>query len=144
MMERNVTLSDGSTRTGFVCYSLGNFLSNQSPSTVNVNYTDVTAILNVQITKNFETGETTVSNANYVPLLVLNRGAGAADQYCIMDVHAGMTAYESGDTSVVSSSLYSKLQYALDGCHNIMGADYDISNRPFSAPSDAAESSEAA
>lgn len=42
---RTVTLDDGSTRSGLVCYSLGNFVSNQSPATVNVNYTDTTAIL---------------------------------------------------------------------------------------------------
>jgi len=126
--ERTVTLPDGSTRTGFVSYSLGNFVSNQSPATVNVNYTDTTAVLNLELTKNFETGETTVTHVNYVPLLVLNRGAGAGDQYIIMDVHAGMKAYESGDTSLVSANVYSKLQYALEGCHNILGQQYDIQN----------------
>ena len=45
---RTVTLDDGSTRSGLVCYSLGNFVSNQSPATVNVNYTDTTAILNLK------------------------------------------------------------------------------------------------
>lgn len=125
MEARTVTLSDGSQRTGFVCYSLGNFVSNQSPSTVNVNYTDTTAILNLELTKNFETGDTTVTNVSYVPLLVLNRGASVQDQYCILDVHAGMSAYESGDTSLVSASVYEKLKYALDGCHTILGEEYD-------------------
>ncbi|MBQ5583745.1 MAG: CapA family protein, partial [Ruminiclostridium sp.] len=126
--EQTVTLPDGSTRTGFVSYSLGNFVSNQSPATVNVNYTDTTAVLNLEITKNFETGETTVTGVSYVPLLVLNRGAGAGDQYLILDVHKAMDAYESGDTSLVSANVYSKLQYALEGCHNILGAEYDIEN----------------
>lgn len=129
MMERTVTLADGSQKTGFVCYSLGNFVSNQSPATVNVNYTDTTAILNLEITKDFATGETTVTNASYIPLLVLNRGAGAADQYAILDVHKGMSDYESGDTSVVSAAVYEKLKYALDGCHSILGAEYDIANQ---------------
>lgn len=80
MGTRTVTLDDGSTRSGFVCYSLGNFVSNQSPATVKVNYTDTTAILNLELTKNFETNETTVSNVNYVPLLVLNRGTRRAGQ----------------------------------------------------------------
>ncbi|MBR5534029.1 MAG: CapA family protein [Ruminiclostridium sp.] len=126
--ERTVTLADGSTRTGFVSFSLGNFVSNQSPATVNVNYTDTTAVLNLELTKNFETGETTVTGVNYVPLLVFNRGVGAADQYLILDVHKAMAAYESGDTSLVTANLYSKLQYALEGCHNILGAQYDIEN----------------
>ena len=93
---------------------------------MNVNYTDTTAVLNLELTKNFETGETTVTGVNYVPLLVLNRGAGAADQYLILDIHKAMDAYESGDTSLVSANVYSKLQYALEGCHNILGQQYDI------------------
>lgn len=129
LMERTVTLADGTQKTGFVCYSLGNFVSNQSPATVQVNYTDTTALLNLELTKNFETQETTVTAVNYVPLLVLNRGAGAADRYVILDVHQGMKDYEAGDTSVVSDAVYSKLQYALEGCHSILGESYDIANQ---------------
>lgn len=129
MMERTVTLADGTQKTGFVCYSLGNFVSNQSPSTVNVNYTDTTAILNLEITKDFETGKTTVTDVSYVPLLVLNRGAGVNDQYYIMDVHDAMADYEAGDTSIVSAAVYEKLQYALNGCHTILGEEYDIANK---------------
>ena len=115
MMTRTVTLADGSTRSGFVCYSLGNFISNQSPETVNVNYSDTTAILNLELTKDFTTGKTTVSKVSYVPLLVLNRGTGADEQYYILDVHAGMEAHDSGDTSVVTDQVYQKLQYAQIG-----------------------------
>ena len=39
-----------------------------------------------------------------------------------------MDAYESGDTSLVSANVYSKLQYALEGCHNILGTEYDVEN----------------
>lgn len=126
IMTRTVTLSDGTEKTGYVCYSLGNFVSNQSPATVNVNYTDTTAILNLEITKDFEAGTTVVTDVDYVPLLVLNRGSGVQDQYYIMDVHAGMDQYEAGDKSIVTDNVYSKLQYALEGCHNILGAAYDI------------------
>lgn len=129
LMERTVTLADGTEKTGYVCYSLGNFISNQSPDTVQQNYTDTTALLNLELTKNFETQETTVTAVNYVPLLVLNRGASAADRYVILDVHQGMKDYEAGDTSVVSDAVYSKLQYALDGCHSILGESYDIANQ---------------
>ena len=136
MMERTVTLADGSTRTGFVCFSLGNFVSNQSPDTVSVNYTDVTAILNLQLTKDFEAGTTTVTSVSYVPLLVLNRGSGAAERYAILDVHAGMSSYEAGDTSLISSAVYNKLQYALEGCHTILGESYDYVNVTAPAPAE--------
>jgi hypothetical protein len=29
----------------------------------------------------------------------------------------------------VSANVYSKLQYALEGCHNILGAQYDIESQ---------------
>ena len=138
MMTRTVTLDDGSTRSAFVCYSLGNFVSNQSPATVKVNYTDTTAILRLQLTKDYEAGTTTVTDISYVPMLVLNRGGGAADQYLVLDVHRAMEGYEAGDKSVVTDNVYSKLLYALEGCHNILGADYDIANKE-TAPSASAE-----
>lgn len=128
MMERTVTLADGTQKTGFVSYSLGNFVSNQSPATVNVNYTDTTAVLNLELTKDYEAGTTTVTDVDYVPLLVLNRGSGVADQYYIMDVHAGMDQYEAGDKSIVTDNVYNKLQYALEGCHSILGTEFDIEN----------------
>lgn len=130
MGTRTVTLEDGSTRSGFVCFSLGNFVSNQSPATVNVNYTDTTAILNLELTKNFETNETTVTNVNYVPLLVLNRGTGVQDQYLILDVNAAMADYKAGNTSLVTDAVYSKLEYALKGCHTILGEEYDTAGSP--------------
>ena len=130
METRTVTLDDGSTRSAFVAYSLGNFVSNQSPATVNVNYTDTTAVLNLELTKDFSTGQTTVTGISYVPLLVLNRGTGAQDQYLILDVHAAMDLHDSGDTSLVTDAVYSKLQYALEGCHTILGEAYDTAGTP--------------
>ena len=130
MGTRTVTLDDGSTRTGFVAYSLGNFVSNQSPATVNVNYTDTTAILRLELTKNSQTQETTVTDVSYVPMLVLNRGTGVQDQYLILDVNALIAAHDSGDTSVATDAVYSKLEYALNGCHTILGADYDKAGTP--------------
>ena len=130
METRTVTLDDGSTRSAFVAYSLGNFVSNQSPATVNVNYTDTTAVLNLELTKDFSTGQTTVTGISYVPLLVLNRGTGVQDQYLILDVHAAMGLHDSGDNSLVTDAVYSKLQYALEGCHTILGEAYDTAGTP--------------
>ena len=134
MMTRTVTMDDGSTKSAFVCYSLGNFVSNQSPATVKVNYTDTTAILQLQLTKDYEAGTTTVTDISYVPMLVLNRGGGAADQYLVLDVHRAMEGYENGDKSVVTDSVYNKLLYALEGCHSILGEEYDIANKGAAEP----------
>lgn len=133
METRTVTLDDGSTRSGLVCYSLGNFVSNQSPATVNVNYTDTTAILNLELTKDPATGETTVSHINYVPLLVLNRGANVQDRYIILDVNAAIAEYKAGNTTTVSDAVYQKLEYALEGCHTILGKSTTLQEVPLPA-----------
>ena len=39
-----------------------------------------------------------------------------------------MEAHDSGDTSVVTDQVYQKLQYALTGCHNILGEAFDYVN----------------
>lgn len=102
----------------------------QSPATVNVNYTDTTAILNLELTKDPATGETTVSHINYVPLLVLNRGANVQDRYIILDVNAAIAEYKAGNTTTVSDAVYQKLEYALEGCHTILGEKYDTAGSP--------------
>ena len=62
METRTVALEDGGERTGFVCYSLGNLLSCQ-----NDEYTDISAILNIELSRNDESGETEVSGVSYRP-----------------------------------------------------------------------------
>ena len=77
-----------------------------------------------------DTQETTVTDVSYVPMLVLNRGTGVQDQYLILDVNALIAAHDSGDTSVATDAVYSNLEYALNGCHTILGADYDKAGTP--------------
>ena len=125
MMTRMVTMADGTTRSAFVSYSLGNFISNQSPATTGKNYTDVTAILNFELTKDPGTGKTTITHVSYVPLLMLNRGSGVSHRYYLLDVHRAMTEYQAGTNSLITPAVYAKLQYALDGCHKILGPDMD-------------------
>ena len=67
---------------------------------------------------------------NYVPLLVLNRGAGVQDQYLILDVNAAMAEYQAGNKALVTDAVYSKLEYALKGCHTILGEEYDTAGSP--------------
>lgn len=46
METRELPNGDGTTRTGFVCWSLGNFISSQNDP-----YTDTTAVLQLELTK---------------------------------------------------------------------------------------------
>ncbi len=115
-----VTTSSGNT--GFVCYSLGNFISSQSAE-----YTDTTVLLNLTLEKDPITGSTQVTDVNYVPFYMLNKGSKTnGERMVLLDIYAAMADYESGDTSTVTSAVYSKLQTALNNVHSILGEEGDF------------------
>ncbi len=107
--------------TGFVCWSLGNFLSNQA-----YEYTDTTVLLNLELKKDPVTGETTVEAVHYVPFLMLNHGQPIkGSEIVLVEMYEAMAAYEAGDKSLISDALYQKLCKALDDCHEILGVEGD-------------------
>ena len=115
-------LTTGAGNTGFVCYSLGNFISSQV-----YEYTDTTVLLNLELKKDLVTGETTVEGVSYVPFLMLNKGQKInGERMVLLDVYAAMAEYENGDTTTVTASVYQKLQKALNDCHKILGAEGDL------------------
>lgn len=65
---RTVTAAHGTQRTGFVCYSLGNFISSQVDP-----LTDTTAVLTLELTLDHETGEAGVTGWSYAPMLMVRR-----------------------------------------------------------------------
>lgn len=121
METRTLTDQDGTTHTGFVCWSLGNFISSQ-----NDEYTDTTVVLNLELTKNPNTGVTDVTKVGYVPLYMLDREQEVGgERFTLLDAHRGIEEYASGDSSYISSSTEKKLQKCVSDCHKILGADYD-------------------
>lgn len=72
METHEVRTVDGEEKECFVAYSLGNFISDMSKP-----YTQESLILNLEFTKDGDTGETTISDIGYVPLYILDRGEGA-------------------------------------------------------------------
>ncbi|MGN1009041.1 MAG: CapA family protein [Butyricicoccus sp.] len=111
MELRTVTDENGQEKQGFVCFSLGNFISAQ-----NDRYTDTTAVLNLTLTKDMETGETTVSGYSYAPMLMLDRESGADVRYQLLDAQATL------DEGGISDALAAKLQQCIDDCHTIFDA----------------------
>ena len=92
MKEVPVTTVDGEEKTCFVAYSLGNFFSSQNSSYASG--CEESVILNLQFTKNGETGETTLTNASYTPLYLLDSGKDAdGSRYEILPIR---TAIASG------------------------------------------------
>lgn len=62
--------SDENDNETLVIYSLGNFLSNQRNEILNKKYTEDGVIVNIGINKNLNTGETKISNVEYIPTWV--------------------------------------------------------------------------
>jgi len=106
------TLPDG--RQGFVCYSLGNFISSQTKP-----LTDTTAVLTLELTRDNETGKTQVTGYSYAPMYMLHRAEGSPKRFELLDAHAVL------GSGAADAALEVKLNKALEACHSIFGADRD-------------------
>ena len=120
---REIDNGDGTTRTGFVCYCLGNLLSCQTRA-----YTDLSAMVQLELTKDPFTGETTITSCEYVPMIMINLpdyGIARAPegwQRRLWDIRAAIADYESGnDRGVINTYLYNSLVTALKDCERIFG-----------------------
>ena len=124
MELRTVTDENATTRTGFVCYCLGNLLSCQTRT-----YTNLTAMVELELTKDPYTGETVISSCEYVPMIMLNiSDFGMSKQTAgwgrrLWDIRSAIADYEAGDDrgGVITPYMYSTLQQALEDCERIFG-----------------------
>lgn len=117
---------DGAERTGFVCYSLGNFLSNQQELK-----TKTTAVLDLELTRDPITGETALTDVCYTPYYMLHRdGAPTGERRYLVNIHRAMADYEAGRTPLIDEAAYGQLQQALAHCHAILGEEGDRAPAP--------------
>ena len=130
MEMRTVQRDDGTERSGFVCYSLGNLISCQ-----NDEYTDISAILNLTITRDNDTGVTRVTDVSYRPIYMADLydyGINDYDwHYRVVDLHAAIDAWESGDNwEWITQDIYNDMAAALDDAHALFGGEYDPEYTP--------------
>ena len=109
MEERTVTGWDGAERTGFVCYSLGNFISSQVGP-----LTDATSALTLELTKDHGTGETTVTGWTYAPMLMVRRD-GTERVFTLTDASVLPTGADQ--------ALVDRLEEAAETCREIFGPE---------------------
>ena len=114
MEKRTVTLADGTTKDGFLIYSLGNFMSAQKDK-----YTKDSIILNLKITKHSD-GKVTIDSYDYTPIYMQDNGANSANRYQIIDLKKSISAYESGDTTI-SKSWYNTYVSELKNVQTALG-----------------------
>ena len=117
MEKRTITLEDGTTKDGFVIYSLGNFVSGQIYAN-----TKSTVILDIQITKDSE-GKITIDSVNYTPVYLYDSGSSSKSRtrYTLIDVEKAIAAYENGESSSISKNLYNTLKDELNNIKKHVG-----------------------
>lgn len=121
MEMRTVTDADGNTRTGFVCWSLGNFISAQNDP-----YTDTTVVLQLELTKNPNTGVSEVTGVQYIPMYMLDREKEVDGvRYTLLDARKSMQAYEEKAPGAVDKATYQRLQTCISDCHEILGTEWE-------------------
>ena len=121
----SVTGWDGQPREGFVCYSLGNFISNQPDLEMRT-----TAILELELTKDPETGETDLTGVGYLPYYMIHRDdRPAGQQRLLVNIHQALADQQAGGLPL-SETEVQELQNALEHCHTILGAEDDLGLSP--------------
>ena len=115
MEKRTVTLEDGTTKDGFVIYSLGNFIADQ-----NAEYTRDSIVLNLDITKHID-GTITIDNYEYVPIYMYKDSSKSKQKMKLLDINKTIYNYENYLDTSISESLYNTLKNELSKIQNILG-----------------------
>lgn len=89
----------------FVAWSLGDFMGDASRAG-----SEYSVVLDLEITKNNDTGATKVTGYTYTPIFTVNE---PEKPLRVMRIHEAMTAYELGCLDVVSKATYDAMEYAL-------------------------------
>lgn len=117
MEKRTITLNDGTTKDGFVIFSLGNFVSGQIYAN-----TKSTVILDIQITKNSE-GKISIDSVKYTPVYLYDKGANSKSRarYTLIDINQAIKDYEDGKDNSISKILYNTLKDELANITKTVG-----------------------
>ncbi len=125
MELRKVTDLNGREKTGYICFCLGNLVSCQVDL-----YTNLTAVVNIDLEKDLGSGETVIKNVKYVPLFMMNLyDYGITDagwRYRLLDLRAASDAYKNGSSDYMTEPMYRSMQEGLENLRSIMGAEFDV------------------
>ena len=115
MEKRTITLDDGTTKDGFVIYSLGNFISGQVKQN-----TRNSIILNLKITKNEQTGKISIDSVKYTPIYMYKSSA-KSKAYKLLDIEDTILKYDNEINTSIGSTTYNTLKTELNKIKKTMG-----------------------
>lgn len=117
LKTEKVILEDGTTKMGYVIYSMGNFFSAQT-----FENTRNSAIFNIKISKNLDTNKVSVDEITYFPTYCYDNGEDKKDRYEILDLNGIIESYEKGETTW-SKEMYDFAKTESERAKNIIGPE---------------------
>lgn len=124
MEKREITLADGSTKDGFIIYSLGNFISGQNKLP-----RQSSAILDLAITKNGETGKISIDEVSYTPIYMYRAPAGKLQRYKVLDIESNIQKFDDGIDTSLGKTTYNTMQQVLADITKILGDEIILNNK---------------
>lgn len=121
MGKKTVKLEDGTTKNCFVIYSLGNFMSGQTKEN-----TRSSVILNIDITKNGESGKTVLNKVEYIPIYMYKSPTGSIQKYKVLDIEKTITNYENGQDVSIGQATHTTLKKELEQIKTTMGENIEF------------------
>ena len=116
MEKRIIKMDDGTTKEGFVIYSMGNFISGQTQAN-----TRSSIILHLTITKSGKTGKISIDNVEYDPLYTYTYPK--FKNYRVIDLRRHVMDYEEGVDNLIGKSDYDYLKPELDHVDEILNQE---------------------
>ena len=117
MEKRTVTLDAGTTKDGFIIYSLGNFMADQ-----NAKNTKDSIILDLTITKHVD-GTVTIDKDEYIPIYLYKDSYSKEKKFKILNIEKSILNYDSGISTNIDKALYNTLKKELENIKNIVGEE---------------------
>ena len=114
MESKEILLSNGELKNGFVIYSLGNFMSGQTKAN-----TRNSIILKLDIIKDGSSGNLRFENINYIPIYTYTYPN--FKNYKVLDIRKAIQNYEDGTNTLISRNTYDLLNKELEHVNYTVG-----------------------
>ena len=97
---RTIPVENGPDRECLIAYGLGDF------SSTTTGKSNTSVILNLNFSKNHETGEHIISGVSYVPVSTVDNGPGASPRFAVVPTETAIALYENNYYLRVSKEAY--------------------------------------
>ena len=121
MEKQTVTLDDGTTKEGFVIYSLGNFMSGQTYEN-----TRNSVILKIEISKDGETEKTKIDKVDYIPIYMHRSGMGTKRRYRVLDIEKSISEFEQGIDKSIGVPVYTTIKNEIEKIRKTVGESIEF------------------